>query len=107
MRKIKNTNSEDFSVETAENGFHAIRSGKTEMVDVDESKVEYYRSKGFEVSDLIEDAEPAKEPAKDGQEPAKQAQAQDGKDSQPPAKSDGKETKPDDKTSASGVQIVK
>ena len=44
MRNVKNTNQKDFSVETAEGGFHAIRAGETELVDLNEHKIDEYRS---------------------------------------------------------------
>ena len=58
MREITNNNQKDYSVETAEGGFHVIRAGKTETVDVNENKVEEYRSKGFEVGDVLAQKEP-------------------------------------------------
>lgn len=87
MRNVKNTNQKDFSVETAEGGFHAIRAGETELVDLNEHKIYEYRSKGFEISDPVESEEPEKQPpAGDAGAGAGGTVAQAGGESQPVAK---------------------
>ena len=97
MRNVKNTNQKDFSVETAEGGFHAIRAGETELVDLNEHKIDEYRSKGFEISDPVESEEPEKQPpagdagaggtgAQAGDAGAGGTGAQAGGESQPVAK---------------------
>ena len=85
MRNVKNTNQKDFSVETAEGGFHAIRAGETELVNLNEHKIDEYRSKGFEISDPVEEKEPEKQPPA-GDAGAGGTGAQAGGESQPVAK---------------------
>lgn len=85
MRNVENTNQKDFSVETAEGGFHAIRAGETELVDLNEHKIDEYRSKGFEISDPVESEESEKQPPA-GDAGAGGTGAQAGGESQPVAK---------------------
>lgn len=85
MRNVKNTNQTDYSVETAEGGFHAVRAGKTELVDLNEHKIDEYCSKGFEISDPVEPEEPEKQPTA-GDAGAGGTGAQAGGESQPVAK---------------------
>jgi len=64
MRKVLNTNEQPFSVLLKDGGLHALYPGKPETIEVEETKVDYYKTKGFEFSELIEPENP-KETAKE------------------------------------------
>lgn len=82
MRKVTNNNAKAYSVETEECGFHALQPGETALVDVRESKIEEYRSKGFEISE----PEEAKKASEDDKDAKAQQPSSGDKDAQATAK---------------------